>query len=436
MAMILQSPLVHAGALLWVLASCGGTQPPGEMGGGMPVTVAPVETGTVVDSSEFAGRLNSRQSVVLRPQVSAQVTEVLVRQGDRVPAGTPLVRFDARTQEAAVVDGEAAVAATEAEVAARRAAQAQAESSLRALLSRRASLVSELTLQQQDASRDRQLADAGAIPRRTLDTRLRDLSSAQAELRALDQEIQAQQFRVTQSEAELVSTQRRLSQNEVRVVQQEVQLGFFVVSAPFAGVVGDIPVKAGDYATPNTEVLTFSSVEDPQLELELAIPVEQVPKLKPGLTVQVLDAQGAVQATGTVFFIAPNADVRSQSVLAKARIPARGKEGAFRADQLVRSRVIWSERTGLLVPVSAISRLAGQNFLFLAEKTASCTPTDTTKAEPALRACQRPVKLGRIVGNQQEVVSGVDRNAQIVTTGIQLLQNDTPIVPLPPESTP
>jgi RND family efflux transporter MFP subunit len=436
MTRLWRSPLFRSGFLLWLVAGCGGSQPPAGFGDGVPVNVSAVATGTVEDSSEFAGRLNSRQSVVLRPQVSAQVAEVLVRQGDRVAAGTPLVRLDARAQEAAVVDGEAAVAAAEAEVVARQAARAQAESSLRALRSRRAALVSELGLQRQDADRDRRLADAGAIPRRTLDIRLRDLTTAQAELRALDQEIQAQEFRVSQSEAEVESTQRRLSQNQVRVVQQEVQLGFFVVAAPFAGVVGDIPVKAGDFVTPGSEVLSFSSVEDPQLELELSIPVEQVPKLKPGLTVQVLDTQGEVQATGTVFFVAPNTDVRSQSVLAKARIPARGKAGPFRADQQVRSRVIWSQRSGLLVPVSAISRLAGQNFLFIAEKTSSCMPNPEAKAEPLLRACQRPVKLGRIVGNQQEVVSGIDPNAQIVTSGIQLLQNDAPIVPLPPQAKP
>ncbi len=54
-------------------------------------------------------------------------------------------------------------------------------------------------------------------------------------------------------------------------------------------------------------------------------------------------------------------------VLVKARFD--NAESKLRADEFVRARVIWEERSGLKVPTTAISRIAGQNFVFVTEPT-------------------------------------------------------------------
>jgi membrane fusion protein, multidrug efflux system len=67
----------------------------GTGGGGKPaVEVAKVELAKLTDDAQAVGNLRSRQSVVLRPEVSGRITQLNFRDGDRVRKGQLLVQFD------------------------------------------------------------------------------------------------------------------------------------------------------------------------------------------------------------------------------------------------------------------------------------------------------------------------------------------------------
>src|SRR5215510_1400073 len=68
----------------------------------------------VSDTTEYIATLKSRASAALRPEVDGRVTEILVRPGDRVSAGTPLVQIDPAKQEATLTSQEEALAAKRA----------------------------------------------------------------------------------------------------------------------------------------------------------------------------------------------------------------------------------------------------------------------------------------------------------------------------------
>ena len=69
--------------------------------------------------------------------------------------------------------------------------------------------------------------------------------------------------------------------------------------------------------------------------------------------------------------------------------------GTLRTDQYVRAQVIWTTEPGLTVPVTAVTRINGQWFAFVAE------PGEGGKG---LVARQRAVQLGPVVGNNYTVV--------------------------------
>ena len=54
----------------------------------------------------------------------------------------------------------------------------------------------------------------------------------------------------------------------------------------------------------------------------------------------------------------------TQSILIKALY--NNSKGELRADQLVRARVMWSQRSGVLIPTTAVSRVAGETFVYVA----------------------------------------------------------------------
>ena len=182
---------------------------------------------------------------------------------------------------------------------------------------------------------------------------------------------------------------------------------------------GDIPVKIGDVVSPENKLAKFTQNE--ALEVNVSIPASRSQNVRPGTQIELLDNQGKRLATSRVSFISPNVSDTTQSLLIKARLDNTNQQ--LRADQLLRARVIWEKRPGLKVPTVAISRIAGQSFVFVAEQT-----------DKGLVARQRPVKLGAIEGNDYQVIEGLNAGDQIVTSGLLQLSDGATISANPSKS--
>jgi membrane fusion protein (multidrug efflux system) len=71
------------------------------------VEVARVETMRITDDAQAVGSLRSRQSIVLRPEVSGRVTQINFRDADKVRRGQLLVQLDDQLPQAQVKQAEA-----------------------------------------------------------------------------------------------------------------------------------------------------------------------------------------------------------------------------------------------------------------------------------------------------------------------------------------
>lgn len=81
---------------------------PGNARGGVPaVEVAKVERLRITDDTQAVGSLKSRQSVILRPEVSGRVTQINFRDSQRVRRGQLLVQLDDQLPMAQVKQAEA-----------------------------------------------------------------------------------------------------------------------------------------------------------------------------------------------------------------------------------------------------------------------------------------------------------------------------------------
>ena len=101
---------------------CGRTAPQAGPGGAGAMPPADVKMVTLVAkpvarTSEFVASIRSLASTTVQPQVDGIVTRVLVRSGDRVRAGQPLVQIDPGKQQAALSSLEANRSARQADVA-------------------------------------------------------------------------------------------------------------------------------------------------------------------------------------------------------------------------------------------------------------------------------------------------------------------------------
>lgn len=351
--------------ILATLAGCGKAsngQQQGAQGSAqpMPVEVISLAPGEVKDTGEYLGQLISRRSVALRPQVAGYVQSIRVKPGQRVEEGQVLLVVDPRRERAAL-----------------RAAEAQ-----------RASAVANLEYARRTRERAAQLFKEGLMSRQDYEQAVAQARSAEANARAAQAQIQAQQ----------------------------VQLGFYEVNAPFAGVVGDIPVKVGDAVTPETVVTSVD--QSRALEVSVQVPVERAARIQPGRTqVELLDEQGGLILSAPVFFVAPTPADVTQLVEVKAGFE---NTAGLRAGQLVRARVVYETREALLLPTYAVSQLGSQAFAF------TVVPGDG-----GVVAQRQPVTLGQVQGNAYELLGGLDAGTQVAVSSVQLLRDGQPVEPRP-----
>jgi RND family efflux transporter MFP subunit len=353
------------GAVIMALAAasaCGGGAPQGAPGGppggGMPamsVELAAVTPKPIEKTSDYVGVVKSRHSATVQPQAEGFLVNILVKSGDHVSAGAVLMEIDAKSPEAA----------------------------LRSLESVKSARDIDVSYAQQELTRAKTLLDAGAGSQQDYDRAVNALKVAQAQVVTTDEQLR----------------------------QQRTDLGYYKVTAPTAGIVGDIPVRTGDRVTRSTVLTTLD--DNAGMEVYINVPVQQAPGLQLGLPVRLLDESGAAMATERVTFISPTVDDTTQSVLAKAAL-ASGTH--VRANQFVRAQVIWSTSPGFSVPVTAVLRINGQFFVFVAES-----------ERGGLVAHQRAVTLGPVSGNDYVLLGGLKAGEQLIVSGLQKIGDGAPV---------
>jgi RND family efflux transporter MFP subunit len=325
----------------------------------MPVKVIEARPVPVNDTSDYVATLKSRDSAVIMPQVEGQITQIFVHSGEKVGAGAALIEIDPLKQQATVKSQESARAAQQA----------------------------NLSWAKQQYERSQGLASAGVVSKQDLDQAKATYDSAQAQMDALDAQVR----------------------------EQQVQLHYYKVVAPRAGIVGDVPVRVGDRVTTSTQLTT---VDQPgSLEAYVYVPIEKSSQLKTNLPVQVVDAEGKVLANTRVTFISPQVDNTTQTVLVKAKIT--NANDSLRQSQFIRARVVWGTHQNPEVPILAVSRLAGQYFAFVAEP----------QNGGSFVARQKALTVGQTVGNNYEVQAGLKPGDKVIVSGTQFLMDGAPVIP-------
>jgi RND family efflux transporter MFP subunit len=351
-----------AAALTLLTAGCSSKGPGNPQAAGpqaMPVKVIEARPVPVNDTSDYVATLKSRDSAVIMPQVEGQITQIFVHSGEKVAAGAALIEIDPLKQQATVKSQESARAAQQA----------------------------NLSWAKQQYERSQGLASAGVVSKQDLDQAKATYDSAQAQMDALDAQVR----------------------------EQQVQLHYYKVVAPRAGIVGDVPVRVGDRVTTSSQLTT---VDQPgSLEAYVYVPIERSSQLKMNLPVQVVDAEGKMLANTRVTFISPQVDNTTQTVLVKAKI-TNGND-ALRQSQFIRARVVWGTHQNPEVPILAVSRLAGQYFAFVAEP----------QNGGSFVARQKPLTIGQTVGNDYEVQAGLKAGDKVIISGTQFLMDGAPVIP-------
>ena len=343
---------------LIVLAGCKPAAPPAPPPQAMPVMVAPVSLSAVPTGDTYVATIKSRRSATIQPQVDGNLTKIFVASGQVVKAGQILMQIDPLKQVAAVQQ------------------QAGAQAQSNALFQ----------FNKSEVERQRRLFEAGITSKQAYDTAVQAFESSQAGFNA----------------------------SSAGTATQRQQLAYYQIRAPFAGVVGDIPVHLGDYVSPTTMLTTVDENKD--LEAYIYIPTERASLVKMGLPVEILDSAGKMVTKSSISFLSPQVDSGIQGILAKVGVPA---SSLLRNQQIVNARVTWSSTPKPVIPVLAVTQIGGQAFVYLAKAQGQ-----------GFVAHQVPVTVGDTLGNNYPVLSGLTQGDEVIISGLQFIGEGAPVKPL------
>lgn len=213
------------------------------------------------------------------------------------------------------------------------------------------------------------------------------------------------------SVAQAKSTQASVLAAKAQVKQAEEQLSYTHVKAPYAGIVSDRMVQVGELVNPGQPLMAGFSPKE--LRAITAMPQKLVTQLNISA-----DNPIKIKALGEIipsekFTLFPFADSHYSSVRARIDLPRR-EDDTLVPGTWVEVRVPVAEKEGIYLPASAIIQQG---------EVASIYVKNATTGEFKLRYVRLGQVLHHKLGQQVEIISGLNSNEEIAINALSTAQH-------------
>ena len=356
-----------------VLAACGdSTETQVQPSAQLPVvTVAPVVYERLTEWDEFTGRLESPESVELRPRVSGYIESVAFKEGALVEAGAPLFYIDSRPFEAEVKRLNAELMGVKSRLK-----------------------LAEISHQRADT-----LSAKNTLSKEIYDQRFAELEQAKASVQS-------------------VSAALELA---------KLKLSYTQVKAPITGRVSKAEITAGNYVSAGQSILTsivstdrvyayFNTDEQTYLKyIKLAREGSRPSSREtsnPAL--MALANESTYPHEGHIDFIDNQVNPATGTI--RGRAVFTNTEGAFVPGLFARIKLVGSSTyEGVLIDDKAIGTDLNNKFVLVLDE------NNTVQ--------YRPVTMGEKLNGLRIIKSGLSKNDQIVVKGLQRVRPGATVAP-------
>lgn len=259
----------------------------------LAVVGASAGTGTAGPSLELEGFTEPLRTINIAAEESGIIDSVLVREGERVTTGQPLVRLNSDVHLKLLAIAEQNMNATG------RLNAAQAELSLRR-------------------------------------ERFSKLESLRIEGHAREEEVRRAEGDMAVAESNVRAVQEELLTRKLEHDKLKIQYERRTIHSPFSGVVTTLHKQPGEFVAPNKPELLVL-VELDFLLANFTMLTTQAQTLRVGNKLPVSFPTSSATASGIVEFIAPVTDAESGTVRVKVRIP--NPDNRFRCGERCKIRL-------------------------------------------------------------------------------------------------
>ena len=222
------------------------------------------------------------------------------------------------------------------------------------------------------------------------------------------------------SQATVDNSAANLKSALAEVTMQKAIIAQKSIRAPFAGQLGIRLVDLGQYLAAGTALVNLQKL-DP-MYLDFTVPQDQIDMIHVGEHVDVQTSAFPNKVfVGTISAIEPQVDIATRNLKARASIPNPDGEllpGLFATARVNRGE----EKQYVTLPNSAIAYNPYGSTVFIVKNKGN-----EADGKPKLEVEQRFVTTGLTRGDQVAVLSGLEANEIVVTSGQLKLRNGTPV---------
>ena len=200
-----------------------------------------------------SGEIKPRNYINIGANAMGRLTEILVKEGDRVHKGQLLAKLEAVQATAELTSQKAALSSVQSDAVASQASLQAVDEGLKtsqASLDRARADADKAKL---DFDRGTQLLEKRLIAKQDYDQRNAAYISAQAALRQAEAQLAQARAQRAQTAAQVESSKRRVAQSEAMVVRVTDVLDKYQSFAPLDGIVTNLPVRLGETVVPGVQ---------------------------------------------------------------------------------------------------------------------------------------------------------------------------------------
>jgi HlyD family secretion protein len=238
---------------------------------GMKVTTETVTKRSITEIVNATGKVYPEIEVKVSPDISGEITQLNVQEGDSVKKGQVLARIYADIYNIQRSQAASGVAQSQAQVGAQQAQVSNSQAALEALNA-------QVQQAEKTYNMQKQLFDEKVISQNEFNTADAAFKTAKANYNAASQGIRGGQSNVQSARANVQSAQANLN-------KANKDLGRTVIVAPMDGVVSLLNVKQGEKVAGNsfnvgTEMMRIADMQ--KIEVRVDVGENDIPKVKLG----------------------------------------------------------------------------------------------------------------------------------------------------------
>jgi Cu(I)/Ag(I) efflux system membrane fusion protein len=178
--------------------------------------------------------------------------------------------------------------------------------------------------------------------------------------------------------------------------------------APVSGVVVEKPVVRGEAVAPGQTLYTIADLSEVWIEADLR--ERDAGSVVPGSAAIVeLNAFPGRPLRGTVEYVYPTLERRSRTL--KARISTPNPDGRLKPGMFATVRFSTPSRSALTVPSAAVVHTGTRAVVFVDMGGGRITPIE--------------VEVGRVAGDQTEILAGLEPGQRVVTSAQYILDSES-----------